>query len=207
MDRRLIVIVAVTVIEFIFRLAYPLIHIDGMVYTFLARSFEMVVIMALAFNLCGIHARSYKKEILIGLGIAILFGAATFTVEATARIFMGRGAISDLLRHQSAPGGVGKPILFFVVVCLFGPFVEELFFRGILYTWIRQRLSLIFSVLISSILFASIHGHIHPVQLIGGIVFALIFEWRGSIWSSYIVHVLANIGIWIFPFIYPLYMV
>lgn len=206
MDRRLIVIIAVAVIEFILRLVYPLIHIEALVYTFLARAVEMCVIMAFAFDLCGIHARSYKREMLIGLGVAILFGAATFTADGIARIFMERGLISNLLARQSTFGGADKPIVFFCVACIFAPFVEELFFRGLLYAWIRQRLPIALAVLISSFLFASMHGHIHPVQLIGGIAFALIFEWRDNIWPSYIIHVLANIGIWLFPFIYPLWM-
>jgi membrane protease YdiL (CAAX protease family) len=206
MDRRLIVIIAVVVIELVLRLAYPLIHIEALVYTFLSRAIEMCVIMAFAFDFCGIRARSYKKEALIGLGVAILFGAAVFTADGIARSFMERGLISDLLARRPAFGGADKPAIFFCVACIFAPFVEELFFRGLLYAWIRQRLSIALAVLISSFLFASMHGYIHPVQLIGGIAFAVIFEWRGTIWPSYIIHVLGNIVIWIFPFIYPLWM-
>ncbi|MEA3221722.1 MAG: type II CAAX endopeptidase family protein [Thermodesulfobacteriota bacterium] len=206
MDRRLIVIIAVAVIELVLRLAYPLIHIEALVYTFLARAIEMCVIMAFAFDLCGIRAGSYKKEVLIGLGVAILFGASVFTADGIAGIFMERGLISNLLARRPAFGGAGKPAIFFCVACIFAPFVEELFFRGLVYAWIRKRLPIALAVLISSFLFASMHGHIHLVQLIGGIVFAVIFEWRDNIWPSYIIHVLANIGIWIFPFIYSLWM-
>jgi membrane protease YdiL (CAAX protease family) len=47
------------------------------------------------------------------------------------------------------------------------------------------------------------HGHISMIQLTGGIIFATIYERRKNIWAPFVVHALANIGIWIIPYLHP----
>jgi len=199
MDRKLLVIVVICCIEVAFRAAYDLLRVDPLLYTFLVRAIEMLIIFSLAFKDCGLIASSISKELLIGLFLSAVFAAAVVSADLASRLFVSGGVLKPLIGKQHITNIVG----FITVGCVFGPFVEELFFRGLFYAWLRQRMHVIAAIFLSALIFASMHGFISVVQLIGGLLFAGIYEWRQNIWAPYTVHVLANIGIWVFPWIYP----
>jgi membrane protease YdiL (CAAX protease family) len=199
MDKRLFVIIAVFIVEVIFRAVYDFIKIDPLVYTLFARTIEMLIIFALAFRECGITNISIKVELAYGLGISLVCALSVVLVDLASRLALPGGVLKVLLIKQQVSTVAG----FFIVGCLFAPFVEELFFRGLVYAWLRQRIPVIAAIAVSALMFASMHGFIAPIQLIGGVLFAGIYEWRKNIWAAYVVHVLANFGIWIFPWVYP----
>jgi len=199
MERRLPVIIAVCGIEIAFRAVYGFIRIDPLVYTFLVRAIEMFTIFFLAFKDCGISAESIKREVLTGLVISVAFGSCVVLADLASRVLIQGGFLKIILGKQQIHNVMG----FIIVGCLFGPFVEELFFRGLVYAWLRQRIHFIAAIIVSALIFASMHGFISVIQLAGGILFAGIYEWRKNIWAPYMVHVLANLGIWVFPWIYP----
>jgi membrane protease YdiL (CAAX protease family) len=81
------------------------------------------------------------------------------------------------------------------LACLWAPVVEETFFRGTLYGYLRHRWHWAVSGVASGLLFASMHpqGWI-AVPLLGSIGFTLsaIREWRASIIASMTAHALNN---------------
>jgi membrane protease YdiL (CAAX protease family) len=200
MDRRLTVIITICLMEAVFRSFAGYAPVGGLTYTLAARLVQMAVILASSLSLCGVIHVNLAKELGIGLTVAIVFGALVFLADISSRIVLPGGLLNLLLAKQH----VDKPILFFLTGCLVGPFVEELFFRGLLYSWMRERIPVILSILLTSLLFASLHGLLSPVQLMGGIIFASIFEWRKNIWAPFVIHSLANLGIWMVPYVYPL---
>jgi membrane protease YdiL (CAAX protease family) len=199
MDRRLVVILAVLLIEAGFRVLSGYIFVDGLIYTLMARLVELAVILVFSYRSCGLITASLSKELAIGLGAAAAFGASVLVLDLVSRIFMEKGLLSLLLSQQP----LDQWVSFFFIGCLIGPFAEELFFRGLLYAWMRESLAPVYCIILTSLLFASLHGNISVIQLIGGIVFALIYEWRRNIWAPFIVHTSANIGIWVIPHIHP----
>ena len=75
-----------------------------------------------------------------------------------------------------------------------GPFMEELFFRGILFPALTQRFGLQKGLLLSALLFALIHLHVPallPILLLG-IVLNLLYWVTGNLWSAIALHVLFN---------------
>ena len=74
------------------------------------------------------------------------------------------------------------------------PLVEEVLFRGLLYSWLRQYTGVIVAILISSTLFALAHGwEIRIVFIfILGVVCALSYERTRSLSFSYWVHASYN---------------
>jgi uncharacterized protein len=197
MDKLLVVILAVCLIEAVFRLLSGYIFVDGIIYTLLARLVEMTVILVFSYSLCGLVTASLSKEIAIGLGAAAAFGGSVLAIDLVSRIFTEKGLLSLLLPRQP----LDQWVSLFFIGCLIGPFVEELFFRGLLYAWMRQSISPVLCILLTSLLFASMHGNLSVIQLTGGILFALLYEWRKNIWAPFVVHALANLGIWIVPHI------
>jgi len=192
--------IAVCLVEALMRLIYPYFNLDGLTYTLIARTIQLAIILGLCWDQCGIRTPSPGHELLIGLGIAAGFGLAVLGVDMTARLFIPGGIIIPTIGRPV----VKDPLLYLLVGCIFAPLVEELFFRGIIYGWLRQSLPVPVAVLASAVLFASMHGFFSPVQLIGGLAFAAIYEWRRSIWAAYVLHGLANAGIWLIGMVYPL---
>lgn len=199
MDRRLVVILAVLLIEAGFRLLSGYIFVDGLIYTLMARLVELAFILVFSYRSCGLITASLSKELVIGLGAAAAFGASVLVLDLVSRIFMEKGLLSMLLSQQP----LDQWVSFFFIGCLIGPFVEELFFRGLLYAWMRESLAPVYCIILTSLLFASLHGNISVIQLTGGILFALIYEWRRNIWAPFIVHASANIGLWVIPHLHP----
>jgi uncharacterized protein len=74
------------------------------------------------------------------------------------------------------------------------PFAEELLFRGVLYPLLRNRWGLWPGVLVSSLIFAVVHGDIAVgvSAFVLGIILALVYEYSRSLWSAVLVHVLNN---------------
>ena len=122
------------------------------------------------------------------------------------------GAAPDEFSPVNTPG---HPIVFWVanagwwvwlevlfVACVVAPIVEETMFRGVLHRHLREAscrlrpaLSVAFSALVVSFLFAVIHpqGFLAvPVLMSLALAFALVREWRGTLIPSMIAHGLNN---------------
>jgi membrane protease YdiL (CAAX protease family) len=99
--------------------------------------------------------------------------------------------IQELLFEEQRSVMVGFTV---VLACLVGPVAEEVFFRGVLFTTLRRRLSRGMAVLISGALFAAIHTNaigFVPILILGCLL-ADLYERTGSLFSPIAVHVLHN---------------
>jgi membrane protease YdiL (CAAX protease family) len=104
--------------------------------------------------------------------------------------------ISGLFRMQ-LPAESSRLVIFFVVGVLIGPIAEEIFFRGILYGFLR-RWGAPTAIVLSTLLFVLPHisGSVVPVtQLIGGILFAVAYEIEKNLLVPMIIHCLGNLVI------------
>ena len=116
---------------------------------------------------------------LLLMGIAVVFPDMFKAYEELAKNF-------DL---STAP-----PALMILVVCLFGPLVEELVFRGMIYGRLRRAFSIAPAAIISGLLFGIFH--MNWVQgiyaTIFGIILAYVYEKTGTIWGSVLLHMCFN---------------
>ena len=122
-----------------------------------------------------------------------------FTLLAVASILMAAVVFAVFpawLGYISLPSWLyGTSGLLLMVVL--APVVEELVYRGLLYRMLREQWGVASSVAISSILFSLVHhGLIVSPQLVGGIIFALAFEWSRSLWVSIGLHMGANAAVY-----------
>lgn len=75
------------------------------------------------------------------------------------------------------------------------PIYEEVLYRGVFYTFFRDRYGISGGVLISSIIFTVVHIPTYntlPVNFLSGVVFAWLYEKTNSILSAMIAHALFN---------------
>ncbi|MCR5593654.1 MAG: CPBP family intramembrane metalloprotease [Saccharofermentans sp.] len=163
--------------------------------------------------------RSYKREklvkfnrpegthLLIAVVIAFgLLGLVTLYMIAAQQISLVFTSVQDELvqydEHMDRFTEVSKtsvPLwdiaLDFIGSSLIAPLAEELAFRGAVYGELRGRFNVVVSMVVSSLIFGILHGiSIHiGYALICGMVLALVYEFSGSVWVSYLVHAVFNI--------------
>jgi hypothetical protein len=88
-------------------------------------------------------------------------------------------------------------------IVIAGPYFEELYFRGALFSWLRGKMGLIAAMLIGSALFALAHGQFltaaYPQGWIATGLLAMvglaasIIAWRsGSLWPAFAMHAAFN---------------
>ncbi len=96
-------------------------------------------------------------------------------------------------------GTIGLIIAGFMVICV-APFAEEFFFRGFFYRALRSRYSVLVAALIDGLLFGIIHYDfsgadallILPPLALLGVMFCLVYEKTGTLWSVIALHSLNN---------------
>lgn len=151
------------------------------------------------FQTIGWSLKNWEKEASLGLA---LFGP----------VFLGAGFLDDLLRQAGVPApatptpaffqvqGAGEIVLAFFLVVIVA-LVEETIFRGYLLLRFRAAGSYPLSAaILSSVIFALGHGYegTSGVITVGalGLVFALVYLWRGSLVAPMVMHFLQDfIGI------------
>ena len=87
--------------------------------------------------------------------------------------------------------------LFLLTTVLGAPLLEEVVFRGFLYKgWAASRLRPLGAVLLTSAIFAAMHGQYDAVELTAVFAFALLLGavrwWSGSLWLCIAMHALNN---------------
>ncbi len=140
----------------------------------------------------------------IGVGIAgyiatlPLMALATLLLYQVLR-FTGMNQSEGM--HPLVPAlGAGKGSGFWVAVFFFmavvaAPMIEEIFFRGFFYRFLRSRYDAPNAIFISAALFAGIHPQgmvgFFPLMAIG-VSLAALREWRGSLAAPMVLHACVN---------------
>ncbi|MCP4575562.1 MAG: CPBP family intramembrane metalloprotease [Deltaproteobacteria bacterium] len=123
------------------------------------------------------------------------FGGIVLLVYISLQV-MGVDPLSLIRTHL--PSKSDDLILYFLVGGIISPVTEELFFRGVVYGFLR-RWGVMSAVLISSLVFVLAHHTAFTglffIQGTGGIVFALSYEFERNLMVPITLHVLGNLAI------------
>ena len=160
----------------------------------------VLIIMILFFEKPGLRAAGLSKSSAVsGLGRGFLWSAG---FGGIALLAFGSLAVMgiDPLRFIKTPlpFNTGGMILFFLVGGVVSPITEELFFRGVLYGFIR-RWGVIPAVVFSSLAFVWAHPNAFSrfswIQLTGGLLFASAYETEKNLMVPITLHMLGNMAI------------
>jgi membrane protease YdiL (CAAX protease family) len=93
-------------------------------------------------------------------------------------------------RDFTWPGAIAMIILGGIAV----PFAEELFFRGVLYRWLRDRWGIWVGLIASSLVFGALHGDIAVAgaTAVMGLILGWFYERSRSLWPSILIHAINN---------------
>lgn len=143
-----------------------------------------------------------------GLARAPLWSTIWRMAVVMASYLLLLGIYSDLvhLTPDTAPDKLGAStsnmhmLVFAILVGVMAPIAEELFFRGFLYRALRNGIGVVGAVVLSGLLFGSLHidslGSERLLQVVPlvvlGIAFALLYQWTGTLYSTIALHATNN---------------
>jgi membrane protease YdiL (CAAX protease family) len=144
----------------------------------------------------GLHTKNIGQNIGAGVaGYCIMLPIALLLGLLTRKIF---GEHSDATPNQMLPM-IATTTLWQGRMLLFGmagigaPFFEELFFRGSLWTGLRQRYPFYLASILTTLVFAALHPMVDWLSIFGmGMVCACLREARQSLVPSIVLHCLQN---------------
>jgi membrane protease YdiL (CAAX protease family) len=144
------------------------------------------------------------KKMLAGIKKGLIWSAC-FGIAAIILIVLLYMAGINALRMLYTPLPYSKALIFIYLLIggVIGRIAEEIFFRGILYGFLR-RWGAFTAVIVSSLVFVLPHlvGSNLPVtQLVGGIVFALAYEKEKNLMVPITIHCLGNLAIFSITFL------
>lgn len=151
-------------------------------------------------RLLGLRWPTPSAALLIALGLVPWFTAEGIIAASLSRLFnQGRPLPSNTRElFVQRPHGLGILVLALLVTAVLAPLCEEIFFRGMLYRYLRVRWPVWAAVLGSAFLFGLAHFSgadrlpLLPVFAFMGIALALVYEWTGSLGNTILLHALNN---------------
>jgi membrane protease YdiL (CAAX protease family) len=137
-------------------------------------------------------------KVLAGIKKGLIWSAC-FGITAIALMVLAYLAGINALGKLYTPLPNSKALIFIYLLTggVIGPVAEEIFFRGILYGYLR-RWGIYTAVAISTLLFVLPHlggGNLPVTQFVGGIVFALAYEKEKDLMVPITIHCLGNLAI------------
>ena len=147
----------------------------------------------------GLSRSKIRAGLVKGLIWSAWFGVAAGILFS---VLVAAGINPLKLVKTPMPSSPLQIIVFFLVGGVIGPVWEEIFFRGIIFGFLR-RWGLYAAILISSALFVLPHYHGNQLpltQIVGGIVFAAAYEKEKNLMVPITIHCLGNIAIFSLTF-------
>lgn len=163
---------------------------------------SMLAVMTLAMELRRINfsqvgfRRAQARWVLVGAGLAPGLIAARILVVVVIALLLGfslegSDAVSEVVTAGNTPLTI---VAMLILVSVLVPLVEELFFRGVVYKWLRGFMRLWPAAILSGLIFGIYHWN--PLQGLSawilGIAAAWLYEKSGSLWPAVVLHIVTN---------------
>ena len=175
--------------------ALPLISIG------IARFLEILILMSIVsffqsqgMATFGLHSTHWTMGLRKGILWSLGFGLFTVSVFG---ILVSAGVNPFEFMRTDLPSKHTEVLLFFTVGAVISPIAEEIFFRGIIYGFLRKW-GVWVAVLLSTILFVLAHttsSNIPLPQAVGGILFAVAYEKEKNLIVPMVIHMSGNFAI------------
>lgn len=179
--------------------------VHPLVLTGLTRSLQVALVAAIVISLSQTRdltpIRLSKTGLSHGLLRGLLWSAGFGLLSLLAFLLFIVGGINLLnFFNTGFPTDPIRVVLLYIVGGFIGPIAEEVFFRGLLFTYLR-RWGWIPALLVSTAAFALVHPvqGMSITQIIGGLLFGISFEIEKNLVVPIVIHVLGNMALFTLP--------
>ncbi|MBN1527046.1 MAG: CPBP family intramembrane metalloprotease [Candidatus Omnitrophica bacterium] len=148
----------------------------------------------------GITLKNFRRNVFYGITgyvaaipvLAAVLVATTIVINLTKYMPEKQPIVELFLKEKDAT------FLFYssLFTAIVGPFAEELFFRGFMYSAVKKYTGVFWAMAATSALFAALHSNLAgfaPIMVLG-MLLAYLYEKTGSLVSSITVHIIHNLG-------------
>ena len=138
-----------------------------------------------------------KPEVRIWVIIGLVF-ASIIVILITGYIWVYLTGLSyyhtQLISEYLKPLDFSWLIIYLIYIVIISPIIEEIFFRGVIFSTLREVMGIRIGLVLQAVLFAVIHGEINVLfpQFVSGLVLAYVYYRTRSIFPSIIIHSLQN---------------
>ena len=126
---------------------------------------------------------------------AVVFGIGfTFGLSGLMEMIPFPDSLVESFTSSHDTLSTGNPIIGFVSVAIFAPVVEEVFFRGLIYTRLKQGMPKVVAAVISALMFGVMHGEVIWIlyAFVVGLMLVWVFEKTNSLLACIMVHAANN---------------
>lgn len=166
--------------------------------TFFLRIVESVSLFSIAYLNSGLGVIGFSPDKIMkglkeGVSWSLIFGVIAFS--SILILWLNGSRVLDFFRTDFVKKAE-EIFWFYAAAGLAGPVAEEIFFRGIVFGYLRRH-GFVLATILSTLFFVFAHSSVSvPVtQLIGGLVFCWFYEKTGSLVAPIIIHVTGNMAI------------
>jgi CAAX protease family protein len=181
----------------------------AMVATGLTRIIGTGVLLAITFKMQGQLDAVGLRPSAIGSGaLRGIVWSMSFGAVVVAGLIVGRLAgmnLVDLLQFR-LPHQPEDILFFFVVGSVIAPIAEEIYFRGLVYGYLR-RWGPGVAILGSTLLFVAAHPALQTIpitQIIGGLLFAIAYEAEKNLMVPIVIHMSGNLALFSLVYLYQI---
>lgn len=167
----------------------------------------LVIVFAVFGGLKGFRDRlnfrfTSVNDIWLALKLYLLILAAVVITYFILSSFLGPlpGTFVQVLHHASdmsrlSTAGFAAWFLIIIRACILAPLTEELLFRGLLFGWLRSRVSAKITIFLTTLLFAGMHYYLilMPLAFFFGLASGWLRERTGSSFNFSIAHIANSI--------------
>lgn len=181
----------------------PPVLLAGMISQVVPGLIVIVILMARGVSLVEFFGlrlnKSYYLLVIAPMGVVytylLMFGIDSLGYsEWLVQVFGKEIEVQEALRVYQEADAVIIRLLMAISVVIIAPVVEEVVFRGYIYTVTKRYTARLFSTLLSAVLFAVVHNYIPglvPLAFLA-ILLTISYEVTGSIWAPISIHALFN---------------
>lgn len=141
----------------------------------------------------------YAGFMLLVMGILVavfILFERTGMINSSLTVLTGNTAPNDKLVRLKflLESSIPRFTLSLVSICILAPVIEEVFFRRFLFVALRKRMNFILALLISSVLFTTVHPNV-ALGAIGGIYLGYVYEKGKSLPANILIHSIVNLTV------------